>query len=162
MAHFAHLGESFLSLPEFCRSFAGACSCDRAIDELQRCFKGAWTHRLEHRSRSTPKWVWGQTQRWRIIFMGMGIAAAIETAAAAASASAPPPHRRTAAALLGALVWGPFFALCGGRFLGSVCLFFGLSCSFSVRLPRTVDGASNGLGFGRLRVRLSLPICVIL
>ena len=103
-----------------------------------------------------PQWVWDQTQGRRIIFLGMGIAAAIETAAAAATAAAPPPHRRTA----GGLVRGPFFALCGGRFLGSVCLFFGLVCSSLVRWPRKVDAPSDELGFGRFRVRLCVTIRV--
>ena len=53
--------------------------------------------------------------------MGMGIAAAIETAAAAATAAAPPPHRRTA----GGLVWGPFFAAMWRSLFGRHSLVFG-------------------------------------
>ena len=88
--------------------------------------------------------------------MGQGTTAAIETAATAAVAAAPLPHCRTA----GGLVWGPLFALCGGRLLGRICLFFGLMCSFLVRWPRTVDYASGGLDFRRLHARLCVPFCV--
>jgi hypothetical protein len=88
------------------------------------------------------------------ILIGLGTAAAIDTAATAA---APPPHRRTA---VGAFVGGLCVALRGGRLLDRICLVFGLMCSFLVRWPRTVDAASGGVVFRRVSVRSCVTSCV--
>ena len=87
---------------------------------FERCFPLARASLKEH-----PKWVWGQTQQWRIIFLGMGIAAAIETAAAAATAAAPPPHRRTA----GGPRVGAFFCAMWRSLFGQRLLVFLDSCA---------------------------------
>ena len=80
-----------------------------------------------------PLRVWGQTQRWRIIFFGMGIAAAIETAAAAATAAAPPPHRRTAGGpRVGAFFCAMWRSLFGQRLLvfWTLVLIFGAFAAY--------------------------------
>ena len=83
-----------------------------------------------------PLRVWGQTQRWRIIFFGMGIPAAIETAAAAATTAAPPHRRRTAGGpRVGAFLWAMWRSLYGQRLLvfWTLVLIFGALAAYGGR-----------------------------